>query len=131
MSFEQQDEWQAVEESLRAAAPQLPPTLKSRTLARCAAHVHQERRLRQRGSKRLMWALATVFVFQWALISLLDWQHTTLISPTTANERHQYAGNSGAQSDSAAVWKKLKVRSHTLSALMANRSEWPVTPEPG
>lgn len=130
MSFEERNRFEELEEQLRAGAPVLPPALKARTLARCAMQVKEKHRLRERGSKRLVWALATVFVFQWVVVSLLDSQQAMIASSTPVASQ-QYADISATKNSPANLHKALRMRSQTLSALMADGSEWWISPESG
>ena len=131
MKIEQTDTSHHLEEQLRAAAPALPLALRTRTLTRCAAQVQSEQRRRQRGSKRLVWSLTGLCVFQWLVVSLLDSQHTALLTTTANQAQPRPVHVSIAKTSSVDLWTTVQARSQTLAHLMANRSDWIASPEAG
>lgn len=70
-----------LEARLREGAPILPPSLKSRTLSRCADARQKRRAARHRN---LTYAFAAVFALQLLTISRLDAQNAQLIAGNAA-----------------------------------------------
>lgn len=98
-----------IEAQLRQNAPTLPPKLKRRTLARCAA-ARQKRR--DRRHRQITVAFAAVFALQLLTLSRLDAQNAQLI-----------AGNSPPRAlapiSVAELMESWQERSRQLALLMA------------
>ena len=131
MSVEQesnQDLEQELEQELRAAAPPLPPGLRGRTLARCAAHVASRR---QRSWNRLKWAFLGVCAIHWITASLLDAQHASLLAGAPAGSSPGYVAVNNPAVNAGGLPSALRARSQMLTVLMANRGEWLPVSEAG
>ena len=138
---ENADDWQALEEQLRAASPPLPASLRDRTLSACALHCAGRAdtifKQRQRGSQRLVWALTGLCLFQWVVVSVLDSKQAALIEtiPSSRSASSGYSHrNRMAKSPNdphADLWGILQARSHAFATLLAARSEQETARETG
>lgn len=131
------EDWQPLEERLRAAAPALPPALRARTMSACAAHGNKDSVRHsgaygsaRYGSLRLAWVLVGLWFFQWAIVAALDSQQAALLTSTPS------VGATGSKQRSARItaadyadhartdlWRILQARTHEYAALLATRSE--------
>lgn len=125
MKFENIEE---LEQQLQSAAPSLPPTLRSRTLARCATQTDTENRRRKRANQGLALAVACVCVFHWLTSSALDAQRTQIITGAPPSSQHYVQAQEKAN-DSTDLQRTLRNRSHLLAAWMINRDQWPAALE--
>ncbi len=100
-----------IEAALRQSAPVLPPALKSRTLANCAARAEGQRKRQQRLNRQMTWAVAGVLALQLLTLGQLDAQNARLLAGNGAAP--VFAPLSMAQ-----VTELLQERSRQLALLM-------------
>jgi hypothetical protein len=126
MSFEPDKTVDFLEEQLASAAPALPPGLRGRTLAHCAAEIELKNRRRESRTRGLAYALAGVFTLQWLLLAGLDNQRNLIVASDepTGTSRYVKAETPPIDAtDSGELQVALRLRSRNLAALMTD-DQW-------
>ena len=78
------EEFSSLENALRGAAPELPPGLKSRTMANCASKVAAKQQRQRRQNMLLICAFGAILTTQGLGLALVDGENNRLMAGNAA-----------------------------------------------